>query len=323
MEHLKKNLILALSLGVAVYLVLAILSGLTDLQVAFASFRWSLLPLILGLVAFSYAVRFVRWSYYLRILAVTMPPQMNVAIFVAGLSMTISPGKFGEVLKSVFIRQVSGASIARTAPAVIAERVTDATGMLAWGLLGALAFSLGPRGLLLFLAITAIGIAGLRSKRLSLLVESMLLKLPLLHRLAPHLGVFHGASNELLAARPLIVGTAISFFSWGIEILAVYLCVVGMGAGAPFLMVVFIFAVSSVGGAVTMLPGGIGAAEAGMVGMFRTVAGLSGATSVALTFLIRLATLWFATLIGVVGLLLVRRLIGEPADMAAEARGPR
>src|SRR5918912_971232 len=112
MEHLKKNLILALSLGIAVYLVLAILSGLTDLQVAFASFHWSLLPLILGLVAFSYAVRFVRWSYYLRILAVTMSSQMNVAIFVAGLSMTISPGKFGEVLKSVFIRQVSGASIA-------------------------------------------------------------------------------------------------------------------------------------------------------------------------------------------------------------------
>src|SRR3712207_8678015 len=50
-----------------------------------------------------------------------------------------------------------------------------------------------------------------------------------------------GASNELLAMRPLIVGTAISFCSWGIEILAVYLCAVGMGAEAPFLMVVFIF----------------------------------------------------------------------------------
>src|SRR5919202_3425867 len=188
MEHLKKNLILALSLGIAVYLMLAILSGFTDLQVAFAGFRWSLLPLILGLVAFSYAVRFVRWSYYLRILAVTMPPQMNVAIFVAGLSITNSPGKFGGGLKNGFIRQVSGAAIARTAPAVIAERVPDATGMLAWGLLGALAFSLGPRGVLLFLAITAIGIAGLRSKRLSILVESMLLKLPFLHRLAQHLG---------------------------------------------------------------------------------------------------------------------------------------
>jgi hypothetical protein len=39
--------------------------------------------------------------------------------------MTISPGKLGEVLKSVFIRQVNGAPIARTAPAVVAERATD------------------------------------------------------------------------------------------------------------------------------------------------------------------------------------------------------
>jgi uncharacterized protein (TIRG00374 family) len=69
-----------------------------------------------------------------------------------------------------------------------------------------------------------------------------------------------------------------------------------------------------------MLPGGIGVAEAGMAGMFRTVAGLSGGTAVALTFVIRLATLWFATLLGVAGLFVMRRIIGEPADTAvAEA----
>jgi uncharacterized protein (TIRG00374 family) len=101
--------------------------------------------------------------------------------------------------------------------------------------------------------------------------------------------------------------------------------VVEMGTETPFLMVVFIFVVSSLGGALTMLPGGIGAAEAGMAGMFDTVAGLSAGTSVALTFVIRLATLWFATLIGIVGLLLVRRMIGKPTDVAsaggkAEAR---
>ena len=323
MERLKKNFVLALGLGVAVYLALAIVSGLDDLRNAFTSFHWSLLPVIFGLVAFSYVVRFVRWSYYLKLLRVSLPSRMNVAIFAAGLSMTVSPGKFGEVLKSVFIRQVNGAPIARTAPAVVAERVTDATGMVTWGLLGALAFSFGPGALLLFMALTAAGVAVLRSKRLSLLAERMLLKLPLLHRLAPHLEDFHGASNELLATRPLIIGTAISLCSWGVEILAVYLCVVGIGAGTPFLVVVFIFAVGSIAGGVSMLPGGIGAAEAGMAGMFGTVAGLSGGTSVALTFVIRLATLWFATLIGVVGLLLVRRIIGEPADVTIVERKAR
>ena len=322
MERLKKNLVLALGLGVAVYLLLAVVSGLDDLADAFANFSWSLLPAIFGLVAFSYVVRFFRWAYYLRLLKVALPPRINVAIFAAGLSMTISPGKFGEVLKSVFIRQVNGAPVARTAPAVLAERATDATGMIVWGFVGALAFSFGPESLLLFLAVTAAGIAVLRSRRLSLLAEKMLLKLPLLHRLAPHLRDFHGASNELLAAWPLVVGTAISFSSWGIEILAVYLCAVGMGVETPFLVVVFIFVVGSLGGALTMLPGGIGAAEAGMAGMFGTVAGLSAGISVALTFVIRVATLWFATLIGVVGLLFTRRVIAEPtgAELAgAEA----
>ena len=39
-----------------------------------------------------------------------------------------------------------------------------------------------------------------------------------------------------------------------------------------------------------MLSGGIGAAEAGMTGMFAKLAGLSWSLSVALTFVIRLVT---------------------------------
>jgi len=36
---------------------------------------------------------------------------------------------------------------------------------------------------------------------------------------------------------------------------------------------------------------------------------------------VRLTTLWFATLLGVAGLLLVRRVIGEPLDAAVTKAG--
>jgi glycosyltransferase 2 family protein len=320
-ERLKKNFVLALVLGLAVYLVLAIVSGLEDLRDALSGFDFFLIPAILGLVSLSYAVRFVRWTYYLRLLKVRVPLRANAAIFAAGLSMTISPGKLGEVLKCVFIKDVAGTPVARTAPAVVAERATDGTGMVLWGLLGALAFSFGPWLLLLFLALMGVGIAVLRSRRLSLLAEKALRKLPLLDRLAPHVEDFHGASNELLALRPLVVASGISFLGWGLECAAVYLCALGVGAEKPFLVVVFVFAVSSLAGAASMLPGGIGAAEAGMAGMFTAVAGLSGGLAVALTFIVRLTTLWFATLLGVAGLLLVRRVIGEPLDAAVTKAG--
>jgi uncharacterized protein (TIRG00374 family) len=226
--------------------------------------------------------------------------------------MTISPAKLGEVLKSVFVRQASGAPVARTAPAVVAERATDGTGMVAWGFLGAFAFGLGPTTMLVFLAVAITGIAVLRSRRLSLLAERVLRKIPLLDHLAPHLSDFHASSNELLAPRPLVVGTLISFVSWGMECLGVYLCSVGLDADRPFLLVVFVFAVSSLVGVLSMLPGGIGAVEAGLTGQFVTVAGLSAGLAVALTLVIRLATLWFATLIGILGLFAVRNLLGDP-----------
>ena len=311
MERLKRNLILALALGVAVYLLLAVFSGFGNLRAALDTFNYALVPAILGLVFLSYVGRFFRWLYYLKLLKVSVPLGINAAIFAAGLSMTISPGKLGEVLKSVFVRQTSGAPVARTAPAVVAERATDGTGMVAWGFLGAFALGLGPGTMVVFLAVAAFGIAVLRSRRLSLLAERVLSKLPLLNRLAPHLGVFHASSNELLAARPLIVGTAISFLSWGLECLGVYLCAVGLDADRPFLLVVFVFAVSSLVGVLSMLPGGIGAVEAGLAGQFVAVAGLSTGLAVALTLLIRLATLWFATLVGVVGLFAVRTLLGD------------
>jgi uncharacterized protein (TIRG00374 family) len=146
----------------------------------------------------------------------------------------------------------------------------------------------------------------------------VLRKLPLLNRFAPHLGDFHGASNELLGTGPLLVGTVISFFSWGLECTGVYLCAVGLGVDRPFLLIVFVFAVSSLLGVVSMLPGGIGAVEAGLYGQFVAVANLSTGLAGALTLVIRLATLWFATLLGICGLILVQRLLGDVALEAEE-----
>ncbi|TCJ20594.1 flippase-like domain-containing protein [Rubrobacter taiwanensis] len=312
LESLRRNFLLALALGAGVYLVLAVLSGVDELRSALAALDWGLIPLILGLVTLSYLVRYARWRYYLRMLKVPAPDRrVDLAIFAAGLSMTISPGKLGEVLKSVFLRQTVGAPVARTAPAVFAERATDGTGMIAWGLMGALAFQFGPGLLLAFAGLTAAGVAVLRSRRLSLAAERLLRNLPLLRRLAPHVGEFHGSSNRLLAPAPLAVASFISFAGWGFEILAVYLCAVALGLQIPFLEMTFIFAVASIAGSLSMLPGGLGAAEAGIAGLLHTISGLAAGVAGALTLIIRLVTLWFAVLLGVLGLCALRIWVGQ------------
>jgi uncharacterized protein (TIRG00374 family) len=61
---------------------------------------------------------------------------------------------------------------------------------------------------------------------------------------------------------------------------------------------IFVLAFSTVVGAVSALPGGLGAAEASIAGMLGLLLGLTRDTAAAATLLIRFATLWFAVALG-------------------------
>lgn len=123
---------------------------------------------------------------------------------------------------------------------------------------------------------------------------------------------FHGASSQVLGPRLLVVGSMLSFGAWGLELLAVYLMVLGVEADVPFLGVVFAFAVATIVGSLSLLPGGLGAAEASLAGTLRAIFGLAGGQAAAATLIVRLLTLWFAVLVGIAGLAAVRRLVPSP-----------
>jgi uncharacterized protein (TIRG00374 family) len=61
---------------------------------------------------------------------------------------------------------------------------------------------------------------------------------------------------------------------------------------------VFAFAISTIVGALSAIPGGLGATEASLAGLLALLLTLPAATAAAATLLLRLATLWFAVLIG-------------------------
>ncbi|MFZ6019822.1 MAG: lysylphosphatidylglycerol synthase domain-containing protein, partial [Chloroflexota bacterium] len=63
---------------------------------------------------------------------------------------------------------------------------------------------------------------------------------------------------------------------------------------------VFILAFSTVVGAVSALPGGLGASEASIAGMLVLVGGAAPAIASAATVIIRLATLWFGVSLGLI-----------------------
>lgn len=306
-KTLQGKILASLLLGLAVVIVMGLVSDVREVGRDLGTFRWELLPLILGLTVLNYALRWLKWDYYLRRLALGdgVGRLDSSLIFCSGLVMSVTPGKLGEVFKSYLLKRVNATPVTRSAPIVLAERLTDGLAML---LLMALGLTLYPPARVVFAVLvvgTFAGILILQYRRLSLAMINGVGTLPLGAKVAPRLLTVYESTHQLLNWRVLTVSTLISFVSWGFECVAFYYVLVGLGVeGTPLLLLqaTFIFAASTLFGLVSLLPGGLGVSEVTSAGMLVAIVGLSAATATTATILIRFCTLWFGVLVGVVAL---------------------
>ena len=268
-----------------------------------ASFRWELFPLALLLTTLNCALRFWRWERYLARVEIDVPLARSLSIFVAGLTMTITPAKLGELLKCGLLRRSFGVPVRRSAPVVLAERVTDATGVV----LLAVVAGAGTRDWPLLVA-AVIAVAALVA----------VVRSPLLDRFA-FFGEAAAASRSLLTVPLLVAMTLLSAVSWFCESLAAYVCVRGLDLDLSLADTVVVFSLGSLAGAASFLPGGLGVADASMIGLIRVLGDVPRAAAAAATVLIRLATLWYGVALGLIGLAVEARL--GPSNQAEPLLG--
>jgi uncharacterized membrane protein YbhN (UPF0104 family) len=278
---------------------------------ALARFRWGLLPLVITAVALNWALRFAKWHFYLGCLDVALPWRASLRVFLAGFTMAISPGKLGEVLKAVLVRDLIGTPVSLIASVVMAERLTDVVGLVA---LGALGVTVLPRGPYLLGAI-ALGLVGLVVALRTPAVGRQARRL-LPSRLVEPARLFVHSGRALLGARALAVAVALSVVSWFCECLALVLILDGLGVLLPIRATTFVYAFAQLAGAVSMLPGGLGVAEGSLTGLLVGL-GVGLPEAAAATLLVRAVTLWLAVALGVVVLLVgFRREAETPAVRA-------
>lgn len=326
---LRNKILLSLTLALVVFAGLAIYGDLRALPAALARFEWHYAPLVLALTAANYGLRFIKWEFYLRRLGVRgLSRGTSLAIFLSGFALLLTPGKVGELVKSYLLKRTADAPIAHTAPIVMAERLTDGVAM---ALLCTLGLTAGPtRETWLLLGVTMGGFAALvllaqwRAGALWLL--SLGARLPLVGRFAASLHTFYESAAALLRPAPLLFAVAIGVVSWGLEGIAFFFVLRGLGEPASLLLLqqaIFILAFATIVGALVMLPGGLGGAEASLAGLLRLLVGMAETPAVAATLLIRFGTLWFGVLVGGAALLLNRRRFfgttESPADLQALA----
>jgi uncharacterized protein (TIRG00374 family) len=313
-NDLRRKILLSLVFALLVYIALALYSDWTELSQALTDFPWTWLPAIIGLTLVNYFGRLFKWQWYLKLLGVAITRYDSARIFGVGMLMVMTPGKAGEFLKSYMVKNVTDTPMSVTAPAVLAERMTDGLAMLVLASLGLFAFPYATArwvAALTFLGLLS-GIVVIQTRPLALRFLEIGRHLPIVKRFAANLVTFYESSYILFKPRNLLIALTIGIVSWAAEGLAYYLVLVGMGASpgpGSALVAVFIFCISTVIGAVFAMPGGLGGVEGSLVLLSSSLLGLAAAPATAGALLIRFCTLWMGVGIGVVSFALWSHLL--------------
>ena len=318
-----RKVLLSVLFGLLVLTVLALVGDLPKVADVLRRFPPAYLPAILALTLWNYALRFGKWHLYLRRLRIPASRADSLGIFLCGLSMAVTPGKAGELLKSVLLRRRTGTPLAVSAPVVMAERLTDGLAMLGLAGTGLVLYrqAVGPLLALLALCVAVVALSQLPATRRRLL--PWLQGHPRLARRAESIEHLYASARVLLSPPLLLLAVSIGLVSWSGECLAFYLVLLGLGfhaGGTLLVQAAFVLAVSTLIGSATLLPGGLGTAESSSTALLIAVAHATLAQAVAATLLIRLCTLWFGVGVGLCALLLYRKrfaLGGTPFREAA------
>lgn len=297
-----RALVLSVVFAAAAYLIVSVYSGWTEVLVALGRVGVGGFALALGLSLVNYGLRFVRWQYYLKLLGHSLPWPQHLTIYLAGFALTTTPGKAGELVRSLFLSR-DGVPYAESVAAFFSERLSDLIAVLLLAMLGILAYEAGRPVFYVLVPLVLLVLFVLSRHRWLAWIKA---------HLANHAGriatlltglvdvLLH--SGRLYRPAPLSVGLGLGLIAWAAEAYAFYLMIQWMGLSVDLSTAVAIYAFAMLVGAVSFLPGGLGSAELAMVALLM-LARVPQPEAVALTVLIRVATLWFAVVLGMLALI--------------------
>lgn len=316
-----KKLLIGMALGFVIYVAIAFIADLEELALAGSQFNWWIFPLVLALAFSNYLVRLLRWHRYLRSVAVAVTPAESATVFFAGLAMSVTPGKFGELLKAQYIKNINGTNRRVTAPVIVAERLTDLIGVLFLASFGVFTLNYGTVVFFIVLGVIALAVGVIATRPVALACIRVLAPLPVVGKRVDKLIEAYESMSTLMRPANLLPATLLAIIAWACEATGFYLVINAFpGQNVGFETASFIYAFAILVGAVSMLPGGLGATEGTMAGLLLFVH-VTGARAVAATLITRLATLWFAVAIGLLVTVLRRKLLEGSTDLSAADMG--
>lgn len=310
MKGLSRKILISVGFAGIIYLAFSFYADFNQVAGAFAKFSWlSLIP-VLALSYLNYFARFLKWHYYIKLLKINLSYRDSFSIFMSGLVMSVTPGKMGELLKVYLVRELTNEPVSKTGPIVLVERITDFLSLILIAAAGAYAYNYGGIVVMgtavFFVSLTVF----LSNHTLTMKTMKILEKIHILSRFMTGIEKSYESSYLMLKLRPLLLMTLLSLGSWFFECLGYYIILTNFGVDVSLFWAAFSYGFSTIVGAIAMLPGGLGLTD-GTLTFMLIGHGTGPETGVASTFIIRMATLWFAVAVGSISVFLYQKRFGK------------
>jgi uncharacterized protein (TIRG00374 family) len=256
----------------------------------------------------AFPLRGLRWRAMLRSCGIAQPPPsltLGLIIFLSWFANCLLPAKLGDVYRAYLLRKRGGISLSRAGGTVVAERVVDFAFVLIMLALSALAAfrgrvpaALGPSLEIgtAFVLLAGVGLLAMRR-------WEQLLARRVPQRFQGVYERFHdGVMGALAAPLPLAVYTPLS---WLAEVLRFWLVAqaVGLSLGnslaSQLAAATFVALGSAILTSAAPTPGGLGAAEVGIVAALALL-GRTGEVAVAAALLDRVLSYWSLVVVGLI-----------------------
>jgi uncharacterized membrane protein YbhN (UPF0104 family) len=271
------------------------------------------LPAVAGLVAAFYLLQGLRWHLLLRSIGARsrlLDTQLtNLASQAVGSVLPL-----GDLTRAVLLSRSSGTPVGRVAATVTVQELSFVLLLVVGAAPGIARLPGGP----VWMTCVIAGIAGISAillvPRLFRTVRRPLATVPVIRRFVGEIDALQRDVRGLLLRPSAAAGVILDLARVVVATAALLLLLRGFHVAAlGWWDVAMVLAISFVGGALSFLPGGVGANEASVVGIL-AVLGVAPATAAAAALLFRLALTLVAVTGGGAGYGLLRR---RQADAAA------
>lgn len=296
-----KTLILSIIVAATGYLAFSLWSGWEDVRDAFSQIGLLGTLIALSLSLTNYGLRFIRWQLYLAKLGHRIDVLSSLRIYLSGFSLTTTPGKAGETFRGVLLKQ-HDIPFSTTLVAFFSERLSDLVAIVLLTLIGLSQYPQAQGMVLAGGSAIVLLLASMSNNSALNCIHSWAYERKgKVFRLFTQIVDLLKEAKQCHTLGMLIFSTIISVIAWGAEAFAFYLLLQWLGADIGFSFAIFVYALSMLAGALSFLPGGIGSAEVVMISLL-VIKGMTMPAAIAATVFIRLVTLWFAVLIGLIAL---------------------